>query len=122
MAQTALVDQDIEAGRQFVRLLDMIGIKAHAAFWLYRSDTERWRLVIVCDEAEKGSRDLYLRTIKAGSTMELGMVEFQPTSSRFYKHLIQEVHIEGSVEKRIHNCAFNGIYIEDALIYRLSAA
>jgi hypothetical protein len=122
MAQTALVEQDIEGGRQFVRLLDEIGIKAHAAFWLYRSDTERWRLVIVCDEAEKGSRDLYLRTIKAGSAMELGMVEFQPTSSRFYKHLSQELHVEGSAEKRISNCVFNGLYIEDALIYRLSAA
>jgi hypothetical protein len=122
MAETPLVEKNIEAGRQFVMLLDRIGIKAHAAFWLYRSDTERWRLVIVCDEAEKGSRDLYLRTIKAGSTMELGMVEFQPTSSRFYKHLSKELHVEGLSEERVSQCTLNGVYIEDALIYRLSAA
>lgn len=122
MAQTALVDQDIEAGRQFVHLLDMIGIKAYAAFWLYRSDTERWRLVIVCDEAEKGSRDLYVRTIKAGSTMGLGMVEFQAPSSHFYQTFSKNMHVDGRSEVRVSQSTFEGIYIEDALIYRLSAA
>ena len=41
MAEAALVEHDIEAGRQFVILLDELGITVHAAFWLYRSDTER---------------------------------------------------------------------------------
>lgn len=122
MAETALVDQNIEAGRQFVMLLDELGIKVHAAFWLYRSDTERWRLVIVCDEAAKGSRDLYLKAINAGTTMDLAMVEFQPTSSRFYQNLSQTLHIEGLSDARVSQCTFNGVYIEDALIYRLSAA
>lgn len=122
MAETALVDQNIEAGRQFVMLLDELGIKVHAAFWLYRSDTERWRLVIVCDEAEKGSRDLYLKAINAGSTMDLAMVEFQPTTNRFYKNLSQMLHIEGLSNARVSQSTFNGVYIEDALIYRLSAA
>jgi hypothetical protein len=122
MAEAALVEHDIEAGRQFVILLDGLGITVHAAFWLYRSDTERWRLVIVCDEAATGSRDLYLKAINAGSKMDLAMVEFQPTSSRFYQNLSQTLHIDGLSEARISQSTFNGAYVEDALIYRLSAA
>jgi hypothetical protein len=79
-------------------------------------------LVIVCDEAAKGSRDLYLKSINAGSTMDLAMVEFQPTTSRFYQNLSQMLHIEGLSDARVSQSTFNGVYIEDALIYRLSAA
>ena len=122
MAEAALVEQDIEAGRRFVMLLDEIGVKVHAGFWLYRSDTERWRLVIVCDEAAKGARDLYLKAINAGSTMELGMVEFQAPSSRFYKSFSKMMHVDGLSQVRVSQSTFDGIYVEDALIYRLSAA
>ena len=54
--------------------------------------------------------------------MDLAMVEFQPTSSRFYQNLSQTLHIDGLSEARISQSTFNGAYVEEALIYRLSAA
>ena len=121
MAETALVESDIEAGRDFVELLDRIAVPVVGAFWLYRPDAKRWRLVIVSNEARQGSKDLYLRVIDAGAKIDLTNVEFQPPETALFKALGGMVRVDGLAEVRMQQSTFNGVYVEDALIYRLAA-
>ena len=91
------------------------------AFWLYQPDAERWRLVIVTPEAEKGSKDLYLKAIRADAEIDLAKVDFQPPSSSVFKALGGLIRVDGVNTVRMRRNAFNGVYIEDALVYRLAA-
>ena len=46
MAEAALVEADIEAGRELVRALDDAGFPVTGAAWIHYSDVDEWRLVI----------------------------------------------------------------------------
>ena len=46
MDNPTLVDVDIAAGKQVLQILDQAGFKVIAAFWLYTSEFEAWRLYI----------------------------------------------------------------------------
>jgi hypothetical protein len=121
LAQTALVETDIEAGRAFVELLDRIGIIVKGAFWLYAGDADRWRLVIATDKAKAGSRELYLEAIKAGARIDLTSVDFQSPDTPLFKAISEMIHVEGLGQIRMSQNAFNGVYVQDALVYRTAA-
>lgn len=121
MAEDALVDSDIRAGSDFVKLLDQIGVPVAGAFWLYQPDAARWRLVIISDEARKGSKELYLKAINAGAEIDMSSVEFQPPESAVFRALGSMLHIDGLGEVRMRQNTFGGVYVEDALVYRLAA-
>ncbi|MFN3536166.1 MAG: hypothetical protein ACK4Y4_01810 [Brevundimonas sp.] len=121
MAEEPLVEADIQAGSEFVKLLDEVGIPVQGAFWLYQADAARWRLVIVTDEARRGAKELYLKAINAGAAIELSKVEFQPPESAIFRALGGMIHIAGLGQVRMQQNTFNGVYVEDALVYRLAA-
>lgn len=121
MVEEALVDSDIRAGSDFVELLDRIGIPVSGAFWLYQPDASRWRLVIVTEEARKGAKELYLKAINAKAAIDMANVEFQPPESAIFRALGSIIHIDGISQVRMRQNTFNGVYVEDALIYRLAA-
>jgi hypothetical protein len=121
VAEEALVAEDIEAGRRFVELLDRSGTEVKGAFWLYQPDAERWRLVIVTPQAARGSKDLYLKAIREKADIDLARVDFQPPSSSVFKALGGLIKVDGLGAMRMQRNAFNGVYIEDALVYRLAA-
>lgn len=121
MAEEALVDSDIRAGSEFVELLDKIGVPVTGAFWLYQPDASRWRLIIVTGEARKGAKELYLKAINAGAAIDMSNVEFQPPESAVFRALGGMIHIEGMGEVRMRQNTFGGVYVEDALVYRLAA-
>lgn len=121
MAEKPLVEADIRAGHELLALLDRIEMPVRGAFWLYRGDTERWRLVIVTEEAKSGSTDLYLKLINAGAKMDLALVEFQTPASPYFKALGGMGPVEGDAEVRMSQFVSNGVYFEDAVIYRLAA-
>lgn len=52
MAEATLVDADIEAGRDLVRLLDEEGFPATAAAGIHFPDADEWRLVIRTPEGD----------------------------------------------------------------------
>ena len=121
MAEEPLVVSDIRAGSDFVQLLDRIGVSVAGAFWLYQPDAGRWRLIIVTDEARKGAKDLYLKAINAGAALDMSNVEFQPPESAVFRALGGMIHITGLDQVRMRQNTFNGVYVEDALVYRLAA-
>jgi|688.fasta_scaffold318048_3 hypothetical protein len=121
MAETPLVEKDIEQGRKFLELLDRAGISVKGAVWIYQADNERWRLFIFTDEARHGSKDLLLKAIDAGADIDLSSVQFDTTENPLFKGLKQFVRVEGVSQVRMQKNIFGGVYVEDAVIYRLAA-
>ena len=121
MAQDALVEADIEAGREFLSLLDRIEVPVVGSLWMYSADTSKWKLVIITTDERQGSKALYLKAINAGSSLDLTNVEFQPPESALFKALGSAMRIGGISTIRMRQNMFNGVYVEDALIYRLAA-
>lgn len=124
MVVDPLMTEDVEAGQALIALLDSSGMEPQAAFWLYRSDTERWRLVIVRDEARGDVRDLYLRAIDAGASrdFDLAHVDFQPPENRFVRAVNQGAKVSGIGRVRLRDrIGDDGTFIEDALVYRTAA-
>lgn len=121
MAEEPLVEDAIKAGAEFVKLLDRIGVPVSGAFWLYQPDADRWRLVIVTDEAREGARSLYLKAIEAGAEIDLADVDFQPPESAVFRALGGLIRVDGLSQVRMRQNSFNGVYVEDALVYRLAA-
>lgn len=121
MAEASLVSEDIDRGRQFLALLDRIGVPVKGAFWFYYPESDRWRLTIVTPEAERGSRDLYVKAIDAKAEIDLSRVEFVSPGAPVFKALSGMLRIEGDSTVRLSRNTFNGVYVDDALVYRLAA-
>ena len=121
MASSALVDAEVDQGRDFVRLLDKIGVTVKGAFWLYYPDSDRWKLTIVTPDAERGTRGLYVRALDAKADIDLSRVEFVPMGVPVFKALSGLIRIEGVSTTRLSQVTFNGVYVDDALVYRLAA-
>ena len=121
MAQEPLVEADIEAGRDLVRALDQAGVPIVGAFWLYVADIESWKLLIVTRQAERGARDLYHKAIEQKSDLDLTKVQFVPPSTPVFKALSGAMRIEGLANMRLTKNMLNGVYVDDALVYRLAA-
>jgi hypothetical protein len=47
MDNETLVDDRVEVSEKLVRLLDREGFRLHGAFWILRTDDDRWHLMIV---------------------------------------------------------------------------
>jgi hypothetical protein len=121
MASSTLVDADVEQGRRFVQLLDKVGVQVKGAFWLYYPDADHWKLNIVTAEAEHGTRELYVKAIDAGAEIDLSKVAFVPPAAPVFKALSGLVKNEGGATIRFSQVTFNGVYVDDAVVYRLVA-
>jgi len=121
MASAILVDEEIDQGRSLLALLDQIKIPVVGAFWFYYPDSERWRLTIVSPLAEHGSRDLYARCIEAGATINMSLVEFVPPKNAIFRALSVGIQMHGTNVVRVSQSVFNGVYVDEAVLYRLAA-
>jgi hypothetical protein len=121
MAQTALVGSEVEGGRALLNALDEAGVPVRGAFWFYYPELDRWKLIVVSPDAERGARDLYLKAIDLKPALDLALVEFTPPSSPIFKALSGLMRIDGASTVRMSQNMLNGVYVEDALIYRLAA-
>ena len=132
-----LTDQMIDAGAEITRKLDASGWPVAVAMWFYFSEEERWKLVFASPGvAEEGPREAYRR-------IQAALDALPPTAPRVR---LEDVFVTGlshplitlmnsrsfaeaanlSAEGRprlsrvrYRESAFNGTYIDDALIYRL---
>lgn len=128
MVETILTDKMIESGAQLVRRLDESKLEFDAAFWLYSSDREAWRLVIAHPElGELGPRKIYRRIDKVMMKFQDEITEValadvtlfmpdNPIVSAIRKAMRKSPGISGT---RLTNTGINGILIEGAYIYRV---
>lgn len=128
MAETALVNSDVEEGRELVKILDDSDFPVTAAAWIYYPDIEEWRLVIRTPKAEKNLQEAFLelaRTMDAKGDLreriDLARVKLVPPSDRMLKAIGTVVKVAGLGPIRFSRNVIDGILIDDALIYRLAA-
>jgi hypothetical protein len=128
MAETALVNSEIEAGTELVRLLDESGFPVTAAAWIYYPDIQEWRLVIRTPKAEKNLHDAFLEMARAmdakgdlRARLGLERLKLVPPADRMLEAMGRAVRLQGLGTVRFSKNVINGIYIDDALVYRLVA-
>jgi PHD/YefM family antitoxin component YafN of YafNO toxin-antitoxin module len=128
MAEAALVEIDIEAGRELVRLLDDAGFPVTGAAWIHDSDMDEWRLVIRTPKAAQNLLEA-LREVRQvmdakgdlRHRLDLARVKLVPPNDRLLQVMERMVHVSGVSTVRFSRNVVEGMYIGDAVIYRLAA-
>jgi hypothetical protein len=122
------VSEDIEAGRNVIAALDAAGFPVEAAFWLYNSDQDRWKLWIGTPRARDDPGKAYLDVLKIMNTitdktvLDLPQIRLEAPEYRTVEAVKSLISVKGLSNVRMrHNLGDHGIYIEDTLIYRTAA-
>lgn len=129
MDKAVLVERDIDAGAQLVEALDKANVPVFAALWLYSEDANGWRFVIATPLVdEKGPQKVYLQLHKLLDELKVEPADF-PISLRNASvvspndDLIRLLCVlntrKGISRIRFTQNVINGVFIEDALIYRV---
>jgi hypothetical protein len=126
MDQDALVNDRVASGEAVVRALDDAGYPVAAAFWNYFGELEAWRLVIVPrDMRGEGVRDELLnigRILRqSGTRFDVSDIKVSPPGNALIRALSKFVRAEGLNGIRASRNWIDGVYIEDAYIYRMAA-
>ena len=127
MVEEALVSADIDAAGRLVTFLDEEKMPLRSALWLYDGDAGRWRFVIAFREDRKDITSFYLDMAKAinrskrKDLLDLARVDVVDPNRSVVSALRGAINIEGNARVRFSQNRINGVYLEDALIYRLSA-
>ena len=128
MAATTLVDADVEMGRELVQVFDESGFPVTGAAWIYFPDLEDWCLVIRTPEAAKNLQEAYLKMAVAmdekgnlRQRLNLARIKLVPPSDRMLQAIGTVVQAAGPDPLRLSPNVVDGIYIDEALIYRLAA-
>jgi len=128
MAQPVLVKEDVDAGMELLRVLDASNFPVTGAAWIFFPDIEDWRLVIRSPRAEQNLQaallDIAIAMDAAGdlrSRLDLSRVKLVPPNDRMLQAMGSVVRATGLSNIRFSKNVINGIYIDDALIYRLAA-
>jgi len=133
MDQEQLVESRIRAGEVLLRRLDTEGIWPSAALWAYFSDASRWRLMIASSafdtDLKEDPRRAYRRLVdvmrlESDSTalVDIADVELTKTDDAYLKALgmlIRTGYAVGGI--RMKGNYINGVFIEDAYVYRLAS-
>jgi len=128
MAEAVLVNDDIQAGSELVQILDEARFPVTGAAWIYFPDAEEWRLVIRTPKAAQNLQEAYLDVARAmdakgdlRTRLNLARVKLVPPKDRMLEALGTVIRAPGLGSIRFSRNVINGIYIDDALIYRLAA-
>lgn len=127
MDKPTLVDADIKAGEALLSRLDDIEFNVKAALWFYVQDSEEWRLIIASpivdnDGPKKAYEKVQLQLQELNGHYELTLRNISLVSPQ--DKLIKALKSAITTGKAISHIRFtrnviNGIFIEDAYIYRL---
>jgi len=128
LVKTALVENEIEAGRRVLEAIDASRIAAPASLWFYYPRAEEWRLVIATPLVrQKGLKAAYLQILKAlkrtnlSDDVPLRRISLLDPGDPLIKVLRRLVKTGGQMSNiRLVRGVVNGIPIEGAHIYRMS--
>ncbi len=130
MAAPVLVTDDVAAGIKLIRVLHERGFAVAAAAWIYYTESEDWRLVLGTPRAELDLTAAYLDLInwlksmpdlerRIGSERVKLVSPDDPTLGALAKNI--RINRNGRDTVRLSHDTVNGIYIDDAVVYRLAA-
>jgi hypothetical protein len=123
-----LLTEVIDEGRRLIRELSERGFEIDAAFWMFRSESERWRMTIATPHYEReGPRKAYSRLISAYDSvsppLRIEITDIAVTSGedRLVKAL-QSCFLfkRETVDTVIEHASLDGEYVEAAYLYHLS--
>lgn len=128
MGKTLLVDKDIEDGKRLIKALDKSDFPVDGALWFYFTTSDEWRLLLVSPLVdEKGPKEVYasIQLVMAKLKLPLGILLKRISVLSPKSELIQLLRMAistgpGISEIRFTRNTINNVFIEDALIYRLS--
>ena len=121
MVAQPLVEPQIEAGRRLVEFLDSHGMRPEAAFWLFSSDFDDWRLMLAVKEVDEGGpRRAYEKFLNLETGVSINEVSLVSPKNAMVKRLRSAIRTgKGIAAIRLTGNVIDGTYVEDALIYRL---
>lgn len=133
MGKATLVSQELEGesklisdGARLIESLDKSGFHVVAAFWLYLSESDEWRLIIASpSEIVKGPRQAYIdiQSVLSNTSppieIPLQDISVVSPSDRLIQPLKQISTGSGIAGLRIKNSVFDNQFIEDAYVYRI---
>ncbi|MFP4173929.1 MAG: hypothetical protein ACLFV4_13570 [Candidatus Hydrogenedentota bacterium] len=126
----SLTDSMIEAGAKLIERLDATNSEVKSAFWLYSSEEQTWKLVIASPLVdEEGPRDYYKRIVDANmlaNTEEQIVSIFDIRVASPKNHITQLFANVFGETASVWGCRFsrntiNGVFIEDAYLYRVNS-
>lgn len=125
MAKEALLESQIQAGRELLKTLDHDQIDIQSAVWMYHSENEKWKLLLFSPQFHrKNAIDEYSRLftelMKTSASGELPYESLQLVfdDDRLVPILKAFATVKGESMVRLGSTYLNGQFIEDALIYR----
>lgn len=119
--------EDVAAGHNLIEALDAAGFPVKAAFWLYDSDTDKWTLWVGTPRAAKDLQRAYMRVgeilsaVPDRKVLELPQIRLVSPDDPTVRAMGSLVSVKGISDVRLRSNVADGIYIEDALIYRTAA-
>jgi len=127
MSKERLLPLPATDGMKFIQALDKKGFNYKAAFWLYQSEIDDWRLYIVTPLVDEiGQKEAYLRIhailygLHPPIDLSLSYITLVSPSDPFYQILHKVYHVEPEQPPvYVRRSMFEGIVIEEALIYRM---
>jgi hypothetical protein len=126
MGEIKVVEPDLAKGSQLIKALDGRNLAPKAAFWLFEDSI--WRLMLQVPRLENVSIAVGYRRIQEviktspNSFPELADITLIYSDHPLLRVLRQAISVSGASDDaqiRLSRNTFNGIFIEDAIIYRL---
>lgn len=128
MDSTTLVGPDVEAGKLITKALDDSAIPLNAALWFYDEDASEWRLILATSAVDAvGPQKTYgmIQKVmkKLGDQIDLPLRKISAVSPtapliRLLRSAVKTGH--GISGIRFTHNTINGVFVEDAYIYRLT--
>jgi hypothetical protein len=127
MDKPTLVDADMKAGEALLSKLDEIEFNVKAALWFYVQDSEEWRLIIASPIVDKdGPKKAYekvqsqLQELDGRYELSLRNISLVSPGDKLIKALKSVFKLDKAISHiRFTRNVVNGVFIEDAYIYRL---
>ncbi len=125
LVKEPLTREMIDAGQELLRRLDEVGFEVAAAFWLYTSETNRWRLMLAHPGVDvTGAKPAYGTIWDVLYGRPDGIADLESTDTTVLSssdNLVRAVasvgHMIDISGKRLGPTGLNGVYVDDIYIY-----
>jgi len=124
-----ITEEMIEAGAKLTRKLDEVGVNPTLALWLFMPEIGEWRLLFATpDVATQGSLKVYeqIRLVleelgEKAAGVPFSAIGLLDPNAELVQGLRLTFRTGPTIGRaRFIKCAFNGVFVEDALIYRVA--
>lgn len=128
MDKTLLVREKIEEGKKLIEAIDRSDFQLTGALWFYLVENNDWRLILVTPLLEiSGPRKIYekiqllIRDLPTPFGIGLENISVMSPHDKLIKLLRIAIRTSpGLSEIRFSKNTINNVFIEDAIIYRLT--